>query len=80
MTSFLKGSNIPAAPAYGVYIYQLKGYSYHDFLDRWLLLIRKPLNQWLLVCKMGHHVESFTILINCYKISLSYVITVCHWW
>jgi hypothetical protein len=36
-------SNIPAAPAYGVYISQLMRYSracgpYHDFLDRGLLL------------------------------------------
>ena len=43
-------SNIPAAPAYGVYISQLIRYSracisYHDFLDRGLLLTRKLLNQ-----------------------------------
>ena len=42
-------SNIPAAPAYGVYISQLIRYSracgsYHDFLDIWLLLTRKVLN------------------------------------
>jgi hypothetical protein len=44
-------SNIPAAPAYGVYIYisQLIRYSracgsYQDFLDRGLLLTRKLLN------------------------------------
>jgi len=46
-------SNIPAAPAYGVYISQLIRYSrtcgsYLDFLDRELLLTRKILNQtWL---------------------------------
>ena len=39
-------SNIPAAPAYGVYISQLIQYSracgsYQDFLDRGLLLTRK---------------------------------------
>jgi hypothetical protein len=39
-------SNIPAAPAYGVYISQLIRYSracgpYQDFLDRGLLLTRK---------------------------------------
>ena len=39
-------SNIPAAPAYGVYISQLIRYFrvcifYHDFLDSRLLLIRK---------------------------------------
>ena len=43
-------SNIPAAPAYGVYTSQLIRYSracgsYQDFLDRWLLLTRKILNQ-----------------------------------
>jgi hypothetical protein len=43
-------SNIPAAPAYGVYISQLIRYSrtcssYQDFLDRGLLLTRKLLNQ-----------------------------------
>jgi hypothetical protein len=41
-------SNIPAAPAYGVYISQLIRYSrtcgsYQDFLDRGLLLTRKLL-------------------------------------
>ena len=41
-----KCSNIPAAPASGVYISQLIRYSracgsYHDFLDRELLLTRK---------------------------------------
>ena len=43
-------SNIPAAPAYGVYISQLIRYSracvsYSDFLDRGLLLTNKLLNQ-----------------------------------
>jgi hypothetical protein len=43
-------SNIPAAPAYRVYISHLIQYSracgsYHDFLDRVLLLTRKLLNQ-----------------------------------
>ena len=47
-------SNIPATPAYGVYISQLIRYSracgsYHDFLDGVLLLTRKPLNQRFLV-------------------------------
>jgi hypothetical protein len=48
-------SNIPAAPAYEVYISQLIRYSraygsYQDFLDRGLLLTRKLLNEgfpWL---------------------------------
>ena len=48
--------NIPAAPAYGVYISQLIRYSracgsYQDFLDRLLLLIRKLLNQGFLLVK-----------------------------
>ena len=46
-------SNIPAAPAYGVYISQMIRYSracgsYQDFLDRGLLLTRKLLNQGFL--------------------------------
>ena len=46
------GSNIPAAPAYGVYISQLIWYSracgsYQDFLDTELLPTRKLLNQRL---------------------------------
>ena len=50
-------SNIPAAPAYGVYISQLIRYSracgsYHDFLDRGLLLTRKLLNQEFLLAKL----------------------------
>jgi hypothetical protein len=47
-------SNIPADPAYGVYISQLIRYSsacgcYQDFLDRGLLLTRKLLNQGFLL-------------------------------
>ena len=50
-------SNIPAAPAYEVYISQLIGYSraccsYQDFLDRGLLLTRKLLNQGFLLVKL----------------------------
>ena len=50
-------SNIPAAPAYGVYISQLIGYSracgsYHDFLDRGLLLTRELLNQGFILVKL----------------------------
>ena len=46
-------SNIPAAPAYGVYISQLIRYSrpcgsYQNFLDRGLLLTRKLPNQGFL--------------------------------
>ena len=50
-------SNIPAAPAYGVYISQVIRYSracgsYPNFLDRELLLTRKLLNQWFLLVKL----------------------------
>ena len=46
-------SNIPAAPAYGVYISQLIRYSracgsYQDFLERGLMLTRKIQNQGFL--------------------------------
>ena len=47
-------SNIPAAPAYGVYISKLIRYTracgpYHEFCERGLLLSVKPLNQGLLL-------------------------------
>ena len=50
-------SNIPAAPAYGVYLSQLLRYSracgsYQDFLDRGLLITRKLLNQVFLLVKL----------------------------
>jgi hypothetical protein len=50
-------SNIPAAPAYGVYISKLIRYSracgsYQDIHDRGLLLTRKLLNQGFLVVKL----------------------------
>jgi len=51
-------SNIPAAPAYGVYLSELIQYpracgSYQDFLDRGLLLTRKLLNQGILLVKLN---------------------------
>jgi hypothetical protein len=54
-------SNIPAAPAYGVYNSQLIRYSiacgsYQDFLDRGLLLTGNLLNQ-----SWSHHFESFMV-------------------
>ena len=85
-------SNIQAAPAYGLYISQLIRYfractSYHDFLDRGLLLTRKLLNQEFQMVKLksslskfyGHHHE----LVDRYGITVftndigyvSYVIT-----
>jgi hypothetical protein len=54
-------SDIPAEPAYGVYISQLIRYSrpcgsYHDFIDRGLLLTRKRPNQGFLLVKFyGRH-------------------------
>jgi hypothetical protein len=60
---FIK-SNIPAAPAYGVYISQFIRYSracdsYQDFLDRGLLLTRKLLNQWFLVVNLKSSLRKF---------------------
>ena len=57
-------SNIPAAPAYGVYISQWIRYSracgsYQDFLDRGLLLARKLLNQGFLLVKLRSSLRMF---------------------
>ena len=57
-------SNIPAAPVYGAYISQLIRYSracgsYHDFLDRGLLLTRKLLHQGFLVVKLKSSLQQF---------------------
>ena len=56
-------NNIPAAPAYGIYISQIILYSiacgsYQDFFDRGLLLTRKLLNQVFLLVKSS--------LLKCY--------------
>jgi hypothetical protein len=77
-------NNIPAAPAYGVYISQLIGYSracgsYQDFLDRGWLLTRKLLNHGFLLVKLksslrkfyGHHHD----LADRYGISVSQMTT-----
>jgi hypothetical protein len=77
-------SNIPAAPAYWVYISQLIRYSrdcgsYHDFLDRGLLLTRNLLNQGFLLVKLksslrkcyGRHHD----LVDRYRISVSQMTT-----
>ena len=74
-------SNIPAAPAYGVYISQLIRYSrtcgsYQDFLDRGLLLTRKLPNKGFLLVKLklllrkvyGRHHD----LVDRYEISVSH--------
>ena len=68
-------SNNPAIPAYGVYISQLIRYSracgsFHDFLDRGLLLTRQLLNQGFLLDKLksslrkfyGRHHELLTVM------------------
>ena len=56
--------NIPAAPAYGVYISQLVRYfracgSYQDFLDRGLLLTGKLLNQGFLLVILKSSLRKF---------------------
>ena len=57
-------SNIPAVPAYGVYISLLIRYSracgsYQDVLDRGLQLTRKLLNQWFLLGKLKWSLRKF---------------------
>jgi hypothetical protein len=77
-------SNIPAAPAYGVYISQLIRYSrvcgtYDDFLDRELLLTRILLNQGLLLVKLKSSLRKFYgchhDLVDRYGISVSQMTT-----
>ena len=77
-------SNIPAAPAYGVYISQLIRYSracisYHDFLDRGLLLTKKLLCQGFLMVKLKSSFRKFYgrhhDLVDRYGISVSQMIT-----
>ena len=78
-------SNIPAAPAYGVYIFQLIQYSracgsYHDFHDRGLLLTRKLLKHEFLWLSWSYHFKSFMVatmndLVNRYGISVSQMTT-----
>ena len=77
-------SNSPAAPAYGVYISQMIRYSracgsYQDFLDRWLLLTRKLLNQGFLLVKLKSRLRKFYgrhhDLVDRYGISVSQMTT-----
>ena len=77
-------SNIPAAPAYGVYISQSIRYSracgsYQDFLDRGLLLTKKPLNQGFLIIKLKSSIRKFYRrhhdLVDRYGISVSQMTT-----
>ena len=77
-------SNIPAAPAYGVYIPQLIRYSracgsYQDFLDIGLLLTRKLLDQGFLLVKLMSSLRKFYgryhDLVDHYGISVSQITT-----
>jgi hypothetical protein len=77
-------SNIPAAPAYGVYLSQLIRYSracgsYQDFLDRELLLARKLLNQGFLLVKLKSSLPKFCShhhdLVDRYGIAVSQMTT-----
>ena len=77
-------SNIPAVPAYGVFISPLIRYSracgsYQDFLDRELLLTRKLLNQWFLLVKLKSSLPKFYsrdhYLVDRYGISVSQMTT-----
>jgi hypothetical protein len=77
-------SNIPAAPAYGVYISQLirdsrACGSYQDFLDRGLLLTRKLLNQGFHLVKLKSSLRKFYgrhhDMVDRYGISVSQMTT-----
>jgi hypothetical protein len=77
-------SNIPAAPAYGVYISQMILYSrgcgsYQDFLDRGCLLTRKLLNQGFVLVKLKSSLRKFYDrhhdLVDRYGISVSQMTT-----
>jgi hypothetical protein len=77
-------SNIPASTAYQAYISQLIRYSracgsYHDFLDRRLLLRRKLQNQGFLLVKLKSSLRKFYCchhdLVNHYERSASQITT-----
>jgi hypothetical protein len=77
-------SNIPAAPAYGVYISQLIWYSrdcgsYQDFLNRGLLQTGKLLNQGFLLVKLKSSLRKFYDrhhdLVDHYRIYVSQMAT-----
>jgi hypothetical protein len=68
-------SNIPAAPAYGVYISQLIQFSracgsYNDLLERGFLLTRMLLNQEFLVFKFKSSLRKYTISVINYHGSI----------
>ena len=71
-------SNIRAAPAYGVYISQLIRYSrafisYHDFLDKRLLLTRKLLHQEFQMGKLKSSLRCHHELVDRYEITVSQI-------
>ena len=73
-------SNISAAPAYGIYISQLIRYSRAcDFLDRYILLTRKLLNQGFILFKLKSSLRKFYgrhyDLVDRYGISVSQMTT-----
>jgi len=77
-------SNIPAAPAYGVYLSQMIRYSracgsYQDFLDSGLLLTRKLLNHGFRLVKLQSSLRKFYgrhhDLVDRYGISVSQMTT-----
>jgi hypothetical protein len=71
--------NIPATPAYGVYISQLIRYSYQDFFDRGLQLTSKVLNQEFRLAKLKSSLRRFYgrhyDLVNRYGIPVSQITT-----
>ena len=77
-------SNIPGAPAYGVYISQLIRYSracgsYPDFLDRGLLITRRLQNQGFPLVKLKSSLRKLYggqhDLLDRYGISVSQMVT-----
>ena len=71
-------SNIPAAPAYGVYISQLIRYSracgsYQDFPDRGLLLTRKLLNKLFLLVTLKSSLRKFTVATTTWLTVMEYL-------
>jgi hypothetical protein len=74
--------NIPATPAYGIYIAQLIRYSracgsYQDFFDRGLLLTRKLLNQGFLLVKLMSSLRIFSAATITWLTVMEYL---CHKW
>ena len=75
-------SNIPGAPAYGLYISQLlqdsrSCGSYYDFLDRGLLLTRKLLKHEFLWISWSNHFKSFMVATMTWLTVTEYL---CHKW